>query len=194
MKYFLRSHVLLSKVDPFLFISKTVICVVYVDYFILWEYLQSDIGKVMNYFKGYGPSYNGEHSKGESVSEFLGIYIKMLDNGVFDFCLTVVIHKVLEATEMDHCNGLPTHTKVGAPLVTDDNGSEDNRDWTNSYAYVIGMMLYLESNTRPYISFTAKKCFGFNNNINASHYSLMKSICRYLQGNKDKGLIYNQPR
>ena len=38
----------------------------------------------MKYFKEYGPSYNWEHSKGE-VSEFLGIDIKTLDNGGFQF-------------------------------------------------------------------------------------------------------------
>ena len=50
---------------------------------------------------------------------------------------------------MDYCNGLPTPTKVEAPLGINANGSEDKRDWPNSYASVIGMTLYLESNTIP---------------------------------------------
>ena len=54
---------------------------------------------------------------------------------------------------MDHCNWFPTPTKVEAPLGTDTNGYEAKRYWTNSYAYVIGMMLYQASNTRPDISF-----------------------------------------
>ena len=54
---------------------------------------------------------------------------------------------------MDHCNGLPTTTNVEAPLGTEVNGSEANRYWTNSYDYVIGMILNLETNTRTYISF-----------------------------------------
>ena len=87
------------------------------------------------------------------MSEFLGIYIKTLDDGGSQFCQTVLIRKVLEATGMEHCNGLPTLTKVEAPLGTNINGSEDKRDWPNSYASVIGMMLYLASNTRPDISF-----------------------------------------
>ena len=33
-----------------------------------------------------GPSYNWGQSKGESVSEFLGIDIKTFDNGGFQFC------------------------------------------------------------------------------------------------------------
>ena len=73
------------KVDPCLFMSKTVICVVYVDDCLFWERSQSDIDNVMKSFKEDGTSYNWEHSKGESVSEFLGIDIKTLDDGVFSF-------------------------------------------------------------------------------------------------------------
>ena len=92
---------------------------------------QSDIDNVMNYFKEDGPSYNLEHSKGESVSEFLVIDIKRLDDAGFQFCQTGLICKCLEATGMDNCNGLPTHTKVEAHLGTDANGSEAKRYWTN---------------------------------------------------------------
>ena len=54
---------------------------------------------------------------------------------------------------MDYCNGLPTPTKVEPLLVTDANVSEAKGDWTNSYASIIGIILYLASNTRPDISF-----------------------------------------
>ena len=77
------------------------------------------------------------------MSEFLGIDIKTLDNGGFQFFQTGFIRKVLEATGVEHSNGLPTPTKVEAPLGTDVNGSEAKRDWTNSYASVIGMKFYL---------------------------------------------------
>ena len=90
----------MSKVDPFLFMSKTVIFLVYVYDFLFWERSQSEIYNVMKSFKYDGPSYNWGHSKGESVSEFLGIDIKTLDNGGFQFCQTGLIRKVLEATGM----------------------------------------------------------------------------------------------
>ena len=75
-----------SKVDLCLFMSKTVIFVVYVDDCLFWACSQSEIKNVMKSFKEFGPSYNWEHSKGESVFEFLGIDIKTLDNGGFQFC------------------------------------------------------------------------------------------------------------
>ena len=65
------------------------------------------------------------------MSQFWGIDMKTLDDGGFQFCLTGLIRKGLEATGMDHCNGLPTPTKVEAPLGTDANFSEDKRDWPN---------------------------------------------------------------
>ena len=71
------------------------------------------------------------------MSECLGIDIKTLDDGGFQFCKTGLIQKVLEATGMEHCNGLPTPTKVEANLGTYANGSEAKRDWPNSYASVI---------------------------------------------------------
>ena len=68
---------------------------------------------------------------------------------------------------MDHCNRLPTPTKVDAPLGTDADGSEAKRDWPKSYASIIGMMLYMESKTRPYISFAVHQWALFTHNTNA---------------------------
>ena len=92
---------------------------------------------------------------------------------------------------MEHCNGLPTPTKVEAPLVTYVNSSEANRDWPNSYASVIGMMLYLTSNTRPDITFAVHQCARFTHKTKASHEISVKRMSRYLQGTKDNGLVFN---
>ena len=121
----------MSKVDPCLFMSKTVICVVYVDDCLFWARSKYDIDNVMNYFKQDGTSNNLKHSKGESVSDFLGIDIKTLDNGGFQFCQTGLIRKVLEDTGMEHSNGLPTPTNVEAPLGIEATGSEAKRYWPN---------------------------------------------------------------
>ena len=59
---------------------------------------------------------------------------------------------------MEHCNGFPIPTMVKAYLGTDANGSETKIDWLNSYASVIGLLLYLSSNTRPDIYFGVHQC------------------------------------
>ena len=51
--------------------------------------------------------------------EFLGIGIKTLDDGRFKFYKTGLIRKVLGSTGVEHFNGLPTLTRVEAPLGTD---------------------------------------------------------------------------
>ena len=92
---------------------------------------------------------------------------------------------------MEHCNGLPTPTKVEATFGTDSNGYETKRDCPNSYASVIGMMLCLASNTRPDTFFVVHQCARFTQNTKVSHKTSMKRIYRYLQGTKDNGLVFN---
>ena len=82
----LERSFMMSKVYLCLFMSKTVICMVYVDDCLFWACSQSEIKNIMKSFKEVGPSYNRENSKGESVSELLGIDIKTLDIGRFQFC------------------------------------------------------------------------------------------------------------
>ena len=53
------------------------------------------------------------------------------------------------------------------------------------------MMLYPTSNTRPDISFAFHQCARFTHNIKASKNTAVKRICRYLQGTKDNGLVFN---
>ena len=47
---------MISKVDPCMSMSKTVICVVYMDDCLFWSRSKSDIDNVMNSFKEDGPS------------------------------------------------------------------------------------------------------------------------------------------
>ena len=73
---------------------------------------------------------------------------------------------------------MPTPTKFDALLGTDMTGYEAKGDLPNSYAYVIGMMLYLASNTRPDISFAVHQCARFTHNTKVSHETAVKRICR----------------
>ena len=74
------------------------------------------------------------------------------------------------------------------------NVSEAKRYWTNLYASVIGIMLYLASNTIPDIYFDFNQCVRFIHNTKASHETAVKRICWYLQGTNDNGLVFNLPK
>ena len=86
---------------------------------------------------------------------------------------------------------MPKPIKVDEPLGTDDNGYEANRYFPNLYDSILGMMLYLESKTRPYISFSVNQCARFTHNNKASHETSVKRVFWYLQGTKYKVMIIN---
>ena len=56
------------------------------------------------------------------------------------------------------------------------------------------MILYLASNTRPYVSFTVHQCVWFTHNTKAKYETSVKSICQYIQSTKDKGLMFNSSK
>ena len=65
------------------------------------------------------------------------------------------------------------------------------REWPNSYASVIVIMFYLESNTILDISSDDHQCAWFTNNTKASHEMDVNRICCYLQITKDNGIVFN---
>jgi hypothetical protein len=78
---------------------------------------------------------------------------------------------------------------LSTPLLgTDADGPRRKETW--NYASVIGMMMYLSSNTHPKIQFAVHQCARFTRCPCASHKEGVKHICCYLQGVKDDGLTF----
>ena len=98
------------------------------------------------------------------MSELLGTDIITLDNCGFHFYKSGFICKVLEATGMDHCDGFPKIIRVEAHI----------------------------GNTILYIYFAVHTCDWFTHNNNESNKTAVKRIHWYLQGTKEKGLLFNQ--
>ena len=73
-------------------------------------------------------------------------------------------------------------------MGTNENGAPLDEDW--KYSSIVGMLLYLSSNSRPDIQFAVHQCARFNHNPKKSHGEAIKRIVRYLQGTKDKGLKF----
>ena len=55
---------------------------------------------------------------------------------------------------------------------------------------MVGMLLYLSSNSRPDIQFAVHQCARFTHSPKQSHALAIKRIARYLIGTKDKGLTF----
>jgi hypothetical protein len=74
-----------------------------------------------------------------------------------------------------------------AALGIDPDGPPMQESW--SYRSVVGMLLYLSTNTRPDIAFAVSQVARFSHNPKKSHASAIKTIVRYLQRTYDKGMI-----
>jgi histone deacetylase 1/2 len=179
-----------SNIDPCLFMKKNMICVVYVDDTILCG---PDSAALEMEIRGLGVSnLEQRHSfqlrdEGE-VGDFLGIRIHKQENGKFDLSQTGLINKIISATGMEDCNPISTPTSKAA-LGSDRDGDPFNEKW--KYSAVVGMLLYLSSNTRPDITFAVHQCARYSHNPKQSHAKAIKRIIRYLQGTKDKGMTFS---
>ena len=83
-------------------------------------------------------------------------------------------------------NRTPASTEA---LGIDPDGEPMKEDW--NYASVVGMLIYLSTNTRPDITFAVSQVARFNHNPKQSHATAVKTIVRYLKGTSDKGTIVN---
>ena len=63
-----------------------------------------------------------------------------------------------------------------------------------NYRSIVGMLLYLSTNTRPDISFAVSQVARFSHNPKKSHATAVKMIVRYLAGTINKGVIYKKPK
>ena len=123
------------------------------------------------------------------AGDFLGIRIEKLGPRKFNLTQTgPLINKVLKAANMTDCNSVGTPA-VTTALGSDKDGDPFSKDW--EYATVLGMLMYLASNSRPEIAYAVHQCARFTHAPHNSHVVAIKRILRYLQGTRDKGLIFN---
>ena len=96
------------------------------------------------------------------------------------------MQKIINATGLQDCN--PNYTPaLQACLGIDPDREPMNETW--GYRSIVGMLLYLSTNTRPDITFAVSQVARFNHNPKKSHASAIKTIVRYLHRTADKGTI-----
>ena len=171
-----------STLDPCLFLHKDMMVAIFVDDTIFIAKDKSKITTMINSLKT-----EFELTDEGDLATYLGVQIdRNTDTNTFTLTQTGLINRTLEATGMTDCNTVWCPAQK-TPLGADKDGPPFNENW--NYASVVGMLLYLASNSRPDISYAVHQCARFTHNPRQSHATGIKTILRYLQGTKTQGLI-----
>lgn len=173
-----------SEIDPCLFHKKEMLLISYVDDCGIGAARKEDVDEFVRRLIARG----FELTREGSFSEFLGIKFEADTNDKNKITLTQkgLIQKIIHATGMEDCN--PNWTPATqVALGTDPDGEPMSDSW--GYSSIVGMMLYLSTNTRPDIAFAVSQVARFNHAPKQSHASAVKTIVRYLHRTSDKGTI-----
>jgi len=171
------------EIDPCLFISDKVICLIYVDDTLFFspkqEYIDEIISKLQN-------EQNLALEVEDTVAGFLGVHIERRDDGSIKLTQKGLIKRIIEAINISHLPRKFTPAKA-EPLIKDTDGPPANS--TYSYPSVIGMLQYLQGHSRPDITYAVSQCARFTHCPRRSHEQALERIGQYLKLTMDEGLI-----
>ena len=178
-----------STLDPCLFFGKGLVLLVYVDDILVFGPNKHNIDELIKELKDKKMNLTVE----DDVYAFLGVEVKTdSKEGVIKLNQKGLIEKVIKATGLQDANGKSTPASSSSPLGTDGDGISHDEKW--NYASVIGMLMYLASNSRPEIQFAVHQCARFTHNPKQSHSNAVKRIVRYLIATKNDGLVFNRSK
>jgi hypothetical protein len=168
-------------VDPCLFMSDKVICIIYVDDTLLFAKTMEDISDVLAII-----SKKIKLEEEDDVAGFLGVHIARDEKkGEILLTQTGLIDRIIEALQCDQLP--PKESPAMDVLGKDQDGDPPNCAF--NYASMIGMLWYVEAHSRPDIGFAVSQCARFAFSPKRSHELAMIRIGQYLLGTRDKGLI-----
>ena len=174
-----------SILDPCLFQTDKVTCLVYVDDCLFFARDERDIDEVLNDLK----SPNDESHQSfllnveSAVAGFLGILLNRNDNGTIELKQEGLIDRILSVMGLKDASIKFTLAEAKC-LGKDEGGQACQELW--SYPSIVGMMMYLASNSRPDIVFAVHQCARFTHCPRQTNEKALKRISRYLKGTKDQ--------
>ena len=180
-----------SSIDPCLYLRKGMIVLTYVDDCIIVGNSMKEINYFINSMKN--GSENFILTDEGDIDKFLGIEIKHLDKGSFEISQPFLTERIvtllgLKDNDFD-ANINARSTPVGKPVLNKDlEGKPRKLSW--KYRTAVGMLNYLQGNTRPEISMAVHQTARFCNDPKRCHEQAIMRIGRYLLHTIDRGIIY----
>jgi hypothetical protein len=100
-----------------------------------------DMDKIVSDLRDHGLNLTVEWT----LAEFLGINLDRQGNNSFKLAQRGLIEKVLKTAEMSDCNPNSSPASTN-PLSMDPDGAPFDETW--KYSSIVGMLIYLSTNTR----------------------------------------------
>ena len=174
-----------SIADPCLFISPTVICLIYVDDALLVYRDQQAVDQLATEMEREDMLFQVE----SDVAGYLGVLIDRRPDGSIIMRQEGLAKRIVEALFLDNSNKGSTtvRTPATAYLPIDDEG--ELAQGLYNYASVVGMLNYLQGHSRIDITFAVSQVARYVHSPKRSHELALERIGRYLKGTLDKGLI-----
>lgn len=178
--------------DRCLFISPHVIVLTYVDDCIFFSKSSSKIDKLIEDLRK--PKNHAHITFTLNVESdyegFLGIDIRpsKTENNALELLQLGLIDRIIAALNLSDSDVATRNEPAAATALGKDELSPPRKEsW--SYPSIIGMMLYLASNSRPDIAFAVHQCARFSHCARSPHEQAVKRIARYLKKTRERGLI-----
>ena len=187
-KYFterlVRQGLTQSLFDPCLFMTSSMIVIIYVDDILIYGKSVNEIDNFIQRMKTEDVALNKEGT----AEGYLGVDIQR-DGKQVTFTQVGLTKRIIDA--------LGLNSKLSTAVATPADKAALGRDLDGqpasgnvNYASVIGMLLYL-GHSRPDIAFATHQCARYTFAPKQSHEDALKRIGRYLKGTLENGLILN---
>jgi len=170
-----------ESVDPCLFMSDKVICVMCVDDCLFFAKDQADIDDVVARL-----SQEIDLERESDVAGFLGVELrKNPQAGTVTLTQDGLTKRIIEALDIDDLP--PVDTPCGETLGKDEDGDPPCASF--NYASVIGMLWYLYGHSRPDLGMSVSQLARFTFCPKRSHELALIRVGQYLKGTLGEGLI-----
>ena len=162
-----------SEHDPCLYFAQDIFVMFYVDDAGIAAKSPSKIAQFISAMESRG----FEITPQGTFTKYLGIKYEYDDSREIHLSQPFLIHKIIQATGLQ--DGNPNWTPAAMEALGKDPDGEPMQETWN-YRSIIGMLLYLSTNTRPDIAYAVSQAARFSNQPKQSHATAVKKIVRYL--------------
>jgi hypothetical protein len=170
-----------SKLDPCLFISKSLIVIIYVDDILIYRKSDNEINELIEQLKQDDIALHHEGT----AEGYLGVDIQQ-DRNKITLLQEGLPKRIITALGLDSKYSTPINNPAETAALGRDADGEEASGSVN-YASVVGMLLYL-GHSQPDISFATHQCAQYTHSPKQTHKNALEKIGRYLKGTIKNGL------